>query len=30
MYISIYRTNKTNTSKQLLVSCLRINQAYNM
>ena len=27
---SIYRTNKTNTSKQLLASCLHILQAYNM
>ena len=30
MHISIYRTNKNNTSKQLLVSCLHIHQAYNM
>ena len=29
-YKYIYRTNKTNTSKQLLVSCLHIHQAYNM
>ena len=28
--ISIYGTNKTNTSKQLLVSCLHIYQACNM
>ena len=30
IYIHTYRTNKTNTSKQLLVSCLHIHQAYNM
>ena len=27
---SVYRTNKTNTSKQLLVSQLHIHQAYNI
>ena len=36
MYIYIYiykyiqRANKTKTSKQLLVSCVHIHQAYNM
>ena len=34
IYIYIYKyirgTNKTNTGKQLLVSCLHIHQAYNM
>ena len=29
-YEYIRRTNKTNTSKQLLVSCLPIHQTYNM
>ena len=29
-YKYIQRTNKTDTSKQLLVSCLNIHQAYNM
>ena len=29
-YKYIQRTDKTNTSKQLLVSCLLIHQAYNM
>ena len=29
-YKYIWWTNKTNTSKQLLVSCLHIHQAYNM
>ena len=28
-YKHIQRTSKTNTSKQLFVSCLRIHQAYN-